>query len=155
VLTCAAWAPRPASDRDGPSSLLVFARGSDKDDNNSDVLNEISVAEYDFDKDHLSATVHTLLFFFFFLFFSCLRPLLLLLLLLLSPFFSFFLSFVMFVTRRELGLSMNKGALVLEEDIHSFSFSDSFCASLESTKKEESLNVYVCACMCVCFFSFS
>ncbi len=86
VLTCAAWAPRPASDRDGPSSLLVFARGSDKDDNNSDVLNELSVAEYDFDKDHLSATVHTLLFFFFFLFFSCLRPLLLLLLLL-SPFF--------------------------------------------------------------------
>jgi prolactin regulatory element-binding protein len=57
VLTCAAWAPRPASDRDGPSSLLVFARGSDKDDNNSDVLNEISVAEYDFDKDHLSATI--------------------------------------------------------------------------------------------------
>jgi hypothetical protein len=52
---------------------------------------------------------------------------------------------------------MNKGALVLEEDIHSFSFSDSFCASFESTKKEESLNAFVCARtrMCVCFFSFS
>ncbi len=82
ALTCAAWAPRPASDRDGPSSLLVFARGSTKDDNNSDVLNGLALAEYDFDKDFLSETVHTLLFFFF-LFFSCLRPLLLLLLLLL------------------------------------------------------------------------
>ncbi len=150
ALTCAAWAPRPASDRDGPSSLLVFARGSIKDGNNSDVLNGLHVAEYDFDKDSLSDTVHTLLFFFFF--FSCL--ILLLLLLLLFPFFSFFLSFVMFVTRRELGLSMNKGALVLEEDIHSFSFSDSFCASLESTKKEESLNAFVCvrARACVCVF---
>jgi hypothetical protein len=144
ALTCAAWVPRPASDRDGPSSLLG------KDGNNSDVLNGLHVAEYDFDKDNLSDTVHTLLFFFFF---SCL--ILLLLLLLLSPFFSFSLSFVMFVTRRELGLSMNKGALVLEEDTHSFSFSDSFCASLESTKKEESLNAFVCACMCVCFFNFS
>jgi hypothetical protein len=81
ALTCAAWAPRPASDRDGPSSILVFARGSAKDDNNSDVLNGLALAEYDFDKDLLSDTVHTLLFFFF-LFFSCLRPLLLLLLLL-------------------------------------------------------------------------
>ncbi len=77
ALTCAAWAPRPASDRDGPSSLLVFARGSAKDDNNSDVLNGLALAEYDFDNDSLSDTVHTLLFF------SCLRPLLLLLLLLL------------------------------------------------------------------------
>jgi hypothetical protein len=50
---------------------------------------------------------------------------------------------------------MNTGALVLEEDIHSFSFSDSFCASLESAKKEELLNAYVCVCMCVCFLSFS
>ncbi len=66
ALTCAAWAPRPASDRDGPSSLLVFARGSIKDGNNSDVLNGLHVAEYDFDKDTLSDTVHTLLFFFFF-----------------------------------------------------------------------------------------
>jgi hypothetical protein len=80
ALTCAAWAPRPASDRDGPSSLVVFARGSAKDDNNSDVLNGLALAEYDFDKDFLSNNVHTLLFFFF-LFFSCLR----LLLLLLSP----------------------------------------------------------------------
>jgi hypothetical protein len=50
---------------------------------------------------------------------------------------------------------MNKGALVLEEDIHLLSFSDSFCASLESTKREESLNAYVSVCMCVRFFSFS
>ncbi|CAM6009198.1 unnamed protein product [Sphagnum balticum] len=57
ALTCAAWAPRPASDRDGPSSLLVFARGSTKDDNNSDVLNGLALAEYDFDKDSLSDTI--------------------------------------------------------------------------------------------------
>jgi prolactin regulatory element-binding protein len=57
ALTCAAWVPRPASDRDGPSSLLVFARGSGKDGNNSDVLNGLHVAEYDFDKDNLSDTI--------------------------------------------------------------------------------------------------
>lgn len=54
-LMCAAWAPRPRSERDGPSSFVLFGRGQGKEQ--TEVLNGLAVSEYDFQADTLSDTV--------------------------------------------------------------------------------------------------